>query len=344
MNYFIKRFFLVICKYVGIYALFKFLNRKKLLILTYHGAVSKYPSDTNHYEYRNCVAIDQFNDQINYLQSKYKSILPNHIINNDYFLRITPYSFLITFDDGFRNNFTLAFPLLKEKKISAIFFVTTGFMGKRDMLWTEKIIYLIMHTKKKSIFLEMFDHSNVPIANIKEKITACEKIRNYLKHAKKDDIIDVLEVLEEQIDDVRVIDFPNERYEYLKWEEIKEMRDSGMIIGSHTVNHMLLSCLNDEEVEYELIKSKEIIEKNTQSICSYFCYPNGALGNFSARDKAILKKIGYKCAFSQIIGFNDNKADLYELKRINVTDQMDLITFEAYICGFIPFVKRLFSK
>jgi len=125
----------------------------------------------------------------------------------------------------------------------------------------------------------------------------------------------------------------------MNWTDGQKMIDENQIVGSHTHNHEVLSTLTIEQVRIELEKSKKLIEEHSDTTCKYFSYPNGSKGDFTEKHKSLLRETGYVCAFSQIPGFNNNAADVYELKRINISEQMTNSIFEANICGFLPKLK-----
>lgn len=325
------------------YSLFRYLNRKKLIVLTYHGITTVSETKSHDFEYRNCVHVHQFEKQVDFLLKYYEPLKgfdwiadnPNRLFQSN--------TFLITFDDGFFNNYSLAFPLLKKKSVPGVFFITTGMISKKELLWTEKIIYLLMHTNCSSITLILDKSINLPLSTMEEKENACQIIRSYLKQSTKFVINQVINQLESVIDDVNLSFVPNERYYPMTWEQIKEMSQNGMLIGSHTHNHMLLSSLSLAEVEQELSLSKKKIEQETGTRTSLFSYPNGRRDDFNNEHKKILKKLDYKYAFSQISGFNNIHSDLLEIRRINITNLMDITSFEAYVSGFMPFIKKTIS-
>lgn len=82
---------------------------------------------------------------------------------------------------------------------------------------------------------------------------------------------------------------------YMNWEEIKELRDNGMIIGSHGITHKILEGLNNKELDYEIKASKRFIEDNLGHSIDYFSVPRGFC-NKEVVKKA--KEAGYKVVFT----------------------------------------------
>jgi len=344
-----KEIFLRVVKMLGLFALGRYFSRKKVIILTYHGVSSFIPEVNRQYEYRNVVFAKDFRWQMEFLLHYYNKISIEQLvdfISGKISLPKKRY-FLITFDDGFKNQLEVATPILKEYGISGVFFISTNCVGKSNyMLWTDKIIYLIFTTKKKKVKVTLEREYEFSLEREQDRERAAKKIRSYLKSAPKEEINRIISILLSQLDDVEIFpsDKHKERYEFLDWSDVINLSKSGMVIGSHTTNHLILSTLSLEESKMEMIKSKEEIEKHLNKPCYYFSYPDGEASDFEQEHKKMLKEIGYKCAFSQIIGSNDTTKDLYELKRINIDSGLTPLLFEAKICGFIDIIKRFIPK
>jgi peptidoglycan/xylan/chitin deacetylase (PgdA/CDA1 family) len=88
--------------------------------------------------------------------------------------------------------------------------------------------------------------------------------------------------------------------EFLSWDEVRELARAGMTVGSHTVNHRILSELSDEEVERELRSSKQTIERELGTPCLHFCAPRGrpGLDYDPERDPEIARRLGYRSFLS----------------------------------------------
>lgn len=339
-----KNTFLTTCKIMGFFRLFRKLNSRKLVVLTYHGIGTSPKNDVNDFEYRNCVSTEQFEKQIDYMLHYYKPLHGDDWLQQGSKHLFNDRHFLLTFDDGFLNNYTLAYPILCKKSVTAIFFVTTGFIGKRQLLWTEKIIYLLMNTTSSTVTVTLGFPTTLGLETFVEKESACQKVRKNLKQSTKAEIECVLNELAQQITDVSLENVPMGRYAFMNWNHLEEMAKKHMIIGSHTENHMLLSNLSLSEVERELTISKVKIEQALGKECLLFSYPNGTKNDFTEEHKRILKNSGYKYVFSQIPGFNTESTDLFEIRRLNITNKMDLTTFEATVSGFLPSLKKKLSR
>lgn len=328
-------------KGLGLFELYKRYHRRDLLIITYHGILPDHAcrsdsiSPERQFEFRNFVCASAFDEQVRNLKKKFNPItLKEYLFRRAKNQTLPDYSVVITFDDGFKNNYEYAFPILQKWGVSAVFYISTNFIGKSEMLWTEEIIYRINHTHKPLLKVWLNDAESIfYLKSAQERENASNWLRGRLKHSRKPAVLKILQQIREQLDDVslELDELDKLRYQFMTWEDVNEMLAGGMEIGSHTHNHFILSQLDEAECRDELRRSKELIEKNTGQECLLFSYPNGRQTDFSARDKKILKELGYACATTQIGHMNNYNTDLFELGRLNISRQAIGIAFDTMV-------------
>ena len=105
---------------------------------------------------------------------------------------------------------------------------------------------------------------------------------------------------------------------YLNKKEIKYLKSLGMVIGSHSASHTLLSRLSYRDQFKELNNSKIFLEKIINKNIDTFCYPFGGKISYNSNTLKILKKLKYKLAYSveyRDIFLNDIQKNPYELPR-----------------------------
>ena len=317
----------------GLNSLRRFKNRKSILILTYHSVLPD-SERFEQFDYRNCVSSENFDQQIIYLKKKYSVISMDEAVNRINTNTVNKSFAVITFDDGFRNNFKYAFPVLAQNGVPGTFYTATDFMDKENILWTEVVTALILFTKKKQISIQLDEDCVLPLQSNEDKISASIKIRKYLKNKFDAEKNRVLQDLKYQCSDVgSILERDEERYAFMKWQEVREMAEAGMEIGSHTHTHTLLNMVDEQTTYEELDTSKKLIEKHLNRACNHFSYPNGELENFTTAHILQLEALGYHSAVSQVKGVNTNQDNLYKLKRINISSKMSLDVFKTYISG-----------
>jgi peptidoglycan/xylan/chitin deacetylase (PgdA/CDA1 family) len=220
---------------------------------------------------------------------------------------------VITFDDGYKDNYTYAFPILKKYNVPATIFLTTGYLNNGKLFWFDLVRYILWNTKLKQIELDNYGIISLNTVRIKKK--SINKFGEYLKKIpdeKKNYLI-------KRIIKISKLNIPHNLGKdiILTWEEVKEMNQSGIDFGAHTLTHPILTRISKKKAMYEIIQSKKEIEKRLGKEVTTFCYPNGDYYDFNTDIIEIVKESGFICAVSSISRKNPSKKDLYSLGRIS---------------------------
>lgn len=172
---------------------------------------------------------------------------------------------VLTFDDGYRDQFSHAYEILRRRRLSATFFLVAGYLGKNT----------------------------------------------FLPHLLPEDA------------PVRPGDQLPSGWLPMSWGEAEEMARNGMDIGSHSVSHRSLGRLESREVEEEVRRSKEMLERRLGVRVGFFAYPFGseAYGDFDRGIQAILRAAGYRGACTTVVGTNGPGAEPFALRRIPVEQE-----------------------
>lgn len=226
-------------------------------------------------------------------------------------LRLPRRAFMITFDDGYRDNYDLAYPILKELKIPALFFIPTQSIQERRLGWWDYISWCLNNTHLTEIRLrgKYFSLRN-----------GVEEAEHFLKQQMKltpayqnfDLIGDLYRACAVSPPGKEVCDS-----ELLTWDQIREMRNGGMNIGSHTHSHRVLATLNLEEQRFELLHSKEILEKELGEKITSIGYPVGGYEHFNPETQSLAHDVGYALGFSYLTGVNHvGMLDSLDIRRV----------------------------
>lgn len=256
-----------------------------------------------------------FETQIKYFSKNYEILSLDRLI--EYIVQGEPFpekAVVMTFDDGYKDNYRYAYPILKRYNIPATIFLTTGHIGTGSLFWWDKVSYCIQQTSLDKINLKGF--GSFSLRSEKEKYRAKSALLEGLKKlpGKKKDLL---------IDELRAIsgeEIPDDLGEnlILSWDEIKEMSCDGIAFGAHTVNHPIIKNLPFDQAKWEIIQSKKDIEKMIGNPVTAFSYPNGI---FSPDIAELVRTSGFKCAVAVSpcgpISLNDS---LYGLGRIIIEE------------------------
>jgi peptidoglycan/xylan/chitin deacetylase (PgdA/CDA1 family) len=222
---------------------------------------------------------------------------------------------LITFDDGYFDNYSKAFPILVKNKISATFFLATNFMNDAEIPWWDQIAYLVRHAQVDEIKLDNWPGS---ITISKDDIsTSIRKVLDIVKVNNGSTIEDILTELEYKLQ-IPNAELVNREPLFMTWDMAREMISSGMDFGSQTCSHRIMSHLSVDEQSHEAKTSKEIIDKELDTSITAFAYPVGGKDSFTTDTISIIKKY-YELSFSFISGINTSHSlNEFCIERISV--------------------------
>ena len=205
----------------------------------------------------------------------------------------------VTFDDGYRDNYEHAFPVLTRKGIPAAVFVVTDLVGRSCWQIHDKLFHLM-----RKAFAAWED----PRRELSELLRALDLPAGHLlrsRSATSSPMTSVSALLPElSVVNVRRVMAALEATTGngfhdvalpLTWPMIEEMHRAGIIIGSHTRHHVSLPAESTEMVVEELEGSKRAIEEHLGVPAVHFAYPGG---QFTPRDVEALERAGYRFGYT----------------------------------------------
>lgn len=207
----------------------------------------------------------------------------------------------VTFDDGYLDNYTKAFPILQACGVPGIFFLISDYVGTAHVPWWDEIAYLLRSTKAQELELRLPESLILQLADNRE--LAIRRVLGEYKQASQETALLLMEQLRVAVDCA----LPKPTRRFLDWDEAREMRDAGMTIGSHTQSHRILSSLSEETQRCELEVSKRAIEKRLGSAVAAIAYPVGTENTFDGITERLAEAAGYSMAFSFYGGVNRAK-------------------------------------
>jgi peptidoglycan/xylan/chitin deacetylase (PgdA/CDA1 family) len=238
----------------------------------------------------------------------------------------------LTFDDGWSDFYTYAYPIIKANQAPATVFLPTDFIGTKNWFWTDRLAHLLIQ-KDRLTLLRSRASSHSPShkpyhAGLLDKLQGSSesKIEEAIALLKAFRNEDIEEILDEYADRWK-LDAGLSGRAFLNWDEVAEMARSGLIsFGSHTAGHRILTTLGDEEVMAELVKSKEqlIAMGVVHPFRISFSYPNGC---YSPKIVEMVREAGYAAAVITQRGWNSFTPDSYRLQRIGI--HQDVASSEA---------------
>jgi peptidoglycan/xylan/chitin deacetylase (PgdA/CDA1 family) len=204
--------------------------------------------------------------------------------------------FALTFDDGWRDNYTQAFPVLREARAPATMFLVSDALEHGSLFWPEDVVTKTHHIAVRggerrilNALAELWPTSE-PRAKGSSPSALCESWVEALKRLPEQERRSRIESY------LRAIGAAAEplRGYVMTWDQAREMANEGITFGSHTHTHKILEGLDEAEIERELVVSRSIISRQLQRDVTLFCYPNA---RYSGREGRVLARCGYEYGF-----------------------------------------------
>lgn len=330
----VKRFAAWILGITGLFWLafyYQFYLRRKILVLLYH-RISP-PEDP----FQPAVSPEVFEQHIGFVHNHFEVVSAGRMLELMEQPRKTgkPLA-VITFDDGYRDNYTAAWPLLKKYGVPATIFLAVSSLGEGEPMWTSRVEDLFRRASPGTLTVPALSKSKVfQLGDYPERMRVCHEIKAEMKQIPDSQRQRVLKELEEKM----AAPGAAAGRMMLSWEEVRLMAEDPLIeFGSHTLSHRMLSQLPPEEVRFELEESKRKIEEGLGRKIFFLSYP-GNSHNSQVRDAAATA--GYRAAFSVDRSLTGRGTDRFRLRRIHVeNDPLDV--FLGEISLVIPGFRKLF--
>ena len=311
---------------------------KRLIILIYHGVI-RTPLKVADYCF---LSENKFEEQMIYLKNNFSVVSLSDAIYKLKNRQVDRPIVVVTFDDGFLNNYEIAFPILKKYQIPATFFISTQLIDTDKTLWFCQLNHAISQTIKSSI---VWKNERYSLISNSDKVSASIRLQEKLKTFHHSQLLlelnCLIDLLIEKPFDSNTL--PHE-FRMLTKKAIHEMSQSNLVeFGSHTHRHSILSLLSKYKQREEILTSTRIIEEITNNKCQFFSYPNGRIHDYNQETITLVQQYNFKAAVTTIPGDNCSKSDRYTLKRYGVSQNMGLDRFKILVnFDFINY-KSLFS-
>jgi peptidoglycan/xylan/chitin deacetylase (PgdA/CDA1 family) len=309
---FMKTFVLFLIYYSGLYFIFNSLfSQKGLYIVGYHRISENIPAEDVH-----VLAVTQKNlaAHFRYYNKQYEVITLDQaalLLKEE---KLRKNFMIITFDDGYRDNFTLGQALFKQYEIPATLFLTASPIEKRQPLWTDVIDQLVFSSKLESVGLEIYSlKGEFRLIEHHERVHLSEMIKNEIKRYDEQIKRQIIKELISRLE----VEMPTSDALMISWDEVLQLMEVNVQMGSHTMHHPTLSAISLQEAAAELADSKTLIERRINQDVRHFAYPYGRSLDYNAAVKQEVSKI-YSTAVTAINGINYPGHDLWELDRVIV--------------------------
>ena len=240
------------------------------------------------------VRLCTFREMVSYLLSQCELLGLSESISDT---RSEKVRIVCTFDDGWADNYTSAFPVVRAFKVPITVFICPSLLGKNMPFWPERTVALLNKNSQYSS------------SQIENKV---ESLKNLTPEHRERAIEGLIGRTENAS---HVESFSVDRT--LSWAEVLEMDRSGVCFGSHTNTHQILTTIPDDQCREELFRSKQILEQVLAKPCPTFAYPNG---NWSPAIRQAVAEAGFTLAVTTERRACTSFSDPLTLSRVNVCE------------------------
>lgn len=298
-----------------------------LRILAYHRVVAE-PWDTFPFDEDIISASPEaFEQQMRWAKRNFEVVSFRDLVACEQEKRPWPErALIVTFDDGYRDNYLAAFPILRELGVPATIFLATGYIGQSRLFWWDVVAYCLKQTAQSSAALPGFSEAPVDMGEAGSRRKVIDAVLNWAKEVPEETRREFIEALPDRLGVPISTDAVSGMH--LTWDEVRTMSQNGIEFGSHTVTHPILSRVDAEQLRHEVADSKAQIEQETGQPVHAFAYPAGTRHRRDEAAREMVKSCGYSfaVAYDQAV---EATPDPFTLPRIHVDRDQSLDLFRA---------------
>ena len=238
---------------------------------------------------------------------------------------------VFTIDDGFQQHYELALSLFQKYDTPITCFLVTDFIDKKLWLWDDQLRYILYHTHKNNINIELPNEETVTLpifdTSAYKQLTF---LREKLKTMTQTDVYNWLNKLYIAAEIDPPSDIP-ENYTPMSWEQAQKLIDLGHAIAPHSKTHRILSKLDKADSENEIIGSYQRTQEMLKGVSNVFAYPTGAINDYQQKDIEILKNSKITHAVTTLPKHDSTISSAYEIPRFSLPDnKLDFIQYLSF--------------
>jgi peptidoglycan/xylan/chitin deacetylase (PgdA/CDA1 family) len=307
---------------------------KSLTVLNYHRIDDPHRKDFDSFQPNISAHPIEFSRQMEYLSRWFNVVSLRDVMNwLNGTQSLPPYAALITFDDGYLDNYENAYPILLQYKFPAVIYLTTGHINTDAPFYWDLAAYCFHHTKIDHILFpngtDVFWKNKAELSQVSKNWINSMKLLPEME--KKNWVAGLPEKLNVAV--------PHNFFRNLmiNWDQAREMFNNGIEFGGHTVNHPILTRIPLSEAQIQIEESKTKIEKELGQPIFSFAYPNGLQADLNPEIQKIVANAGYKAAFTLQNGpatLQEVKLNPFTIRRVFISHSHTLSQFSTITSMF----------
>ncbi|MCC2641087.1 MAG: putative Polysaccharide deacetylase [Nitrospira sp.] len=250
---------------------------------------------------------------------------------------------VVTFDDGWLDNYSHAYPILKRLGLPATIFLPTDYVGSDEWFWPDQLSLLLREAAGRHFEVEAMKKLKLSISPFLsadgqlsvEALLRGERVTDQIiDHCKPMPIERIRNLIESLASELKVV-LPKGRV-IMNWDEVREMSRNGISFGSHSCSHRILTTIAREDVLDELMRSRQVLLLQGVNYVPVFCYPNG---NNDSSIQSQVQACGYEAAVTVQMGVEGSRPEnQFAIKRVGIHNDVTntLPLFSLRLFGPMP--------
>ena len=283
--------------------------------MLYHGVTQSTGQGIQNYSGKH-IHVDLFAEQMRHLKRRCS------VLSIDEVVRLTqagePFperAAVVSFDDGFENNYTVAAPILDDIGVPAVFYISSGIVNTNMMFWVDEIEDCLNLTANPSFTITLDKPTGFSTSSREDRIATIEKIKQYCKLSTSGEKNRVIAALIEASGVIPAVEHAHD-YRKITWKQLQTMAANTLFtIGGHSLYHDILSELPPERMEDDIRLSIDLLGYQLKRPIVHYSYPEGQAHHFNENVIKCLSANGIVCSPSAIDGINPKGTDLFRLRR-----------------------------
>jgi peptidoglycan/xylan/chitin deacetylase (PgdA/CDA1 family) len=304
---------------------------KSLTVVNYHRIDDPYRKDFDSFKPNVSATPEDFNRQMDYLCKWFNVVSMRDVVEwLDGQKELPRYAALITFDDGYLDNHTFAYPILRAHNFPALIFLTTEHIGTDLPFYWDMAAYCFHHTKRDQL---IFPGGEIERWSNQEQLDeVSKKWIEFMKTLPQSEKLEYVQRLPGALGVSIPVGFFKKLM--MNWDQVREMQKGGIEFGAHTMHHPILTRISLDEVRAEVTGSKSRIEKELGEPVLSFAYPNGQSSDLNDKIEKIVADSGIRAAFTLLNGPSSQdevKRNPFAIRRIFISHKHSLPEFAALL-------------
>lgn len=237
---------------------------------------------------------------------------------------------MFTFDDGYRDNYTHAYPILRSHGVPSTFFLTTSFLDAPQVPWWDEIAWMVRTSPLSALDVNRWTSTPVPFDE-PDREGAIRRLLNIYKELPGEVTVLFMEFLSESLRSGRCPHAVADEL-WMTWDMVREMHRDGMTFGGHSTTHPILANLSSEQQDWEISECQRRLTEELGEPAIAFSYPVGGRSSFNTFTRTSLATHGFRLGFTYFGTYcRPGHQDLHAINRTAIETDVDQPQFRAVV-------------